>query len=530
MSGSNLKMFDCGKAIQFNYFKQLGLPVEALLFNAYQSIDDIFKQTIVDKKQCWEFVCETLDDLRLLEMVEKTDAFPDFESGFSFVQSSLSRNKPVFFSISKRYLPHYAQFSQEGAHFIQLNRYDEITNEFELSDDLHENMKYDYSIISNSYNHSDIENKYMITYETDMAAASQAVEKTNGYHHLYKWWMANLTDNTEGYAYLLDKVQDPSLSAEEIIPIEQFMDVVASSRYLTSVYLQSFQIDGDEASVGMLLRISKLAEVIKNKLVKARIVGSLSGDITSLFNEMLQLESYFLRSSSSQSPKSDTLAAALNEGEIGRPGNVNYSLLNETDIVLTWEDALSDLPVIGYDIFNHSVLVEQVSTNSAKIKTEPSRHNSITITAKNIFGRASEPSDTLHIEIPSTFVDLALRKPAFSSSDENMESGAANAVDGNSLSRWSSSYRDGEWIYVDLEQDTTFAKVLIVWESAFASKYRIQSSLDRERWTDLAEVKKGQGGIEEFGDLNGSGRYVRLLCEERSTEYGSSLYQFSVFK
>jgi hypothetical protein len=82
--------------------------------------------------------------------------------------------------------------------------------------------------------------------------------------------------------------------------------------------------------------------------------------------------------------------------------------------------------------------------------------------------------------------DLALHKTVSASSDDGNP--AANAVDGNPRTRWSSAYQDDQWIQVDLGAATTFDRVTIAWEQAYARDYVIQVSADAQNWTDVKSV------------------------------------------
>ena len=82
--------------------------------------------------------------------------------------------------------------------------------------------------------------------------------------------------------------------------------------------------------------------------------------------------------------------------------------------------------------------------------------------------------------------DLALHKGVTASGDDGNP--AANAVDDNPRTRWSSRYQDGEWIRVDLGAGTTFDTVVIAWEQAYARDYTIQVSDDDQNWTDVKKV------------------------------------------
>lgn len=112
----------------------------------------------------------------------------------------------------------------------------------------------------------------------------------------------------------------------------------------------------------------------------------------------------------------------------------------------------------------------------------------------------------------------------------SVESGypAANAVDGNTTTRWSSAFADPQWIQVDLGTSQSISRVELSWEAAFGRAYRIETSANGSTWTPLVNVS-GRPGGNETHTVNGTGRYVRLTGTERGTPYGYSLWEFKVF-
>ncbi len=104
---------------------------------------------------------------------------------------------------------------------------------------------------------------------------------------------------------------------------------------------------------------------------------------------------------------------------------------------------------------------------------------------------------------------------------------ARYAVDGNPKTRWSSAFRDPEWITIDLGAPAEITRVRLSWEKAYATAYRIQVSSDGSAWTTVKDVTDGHGGIEEL-DVAASGRYVRLEGITRATPWGFSLFEFEV--
>jgi hypothetical protein len=83
--------------------------------------------------------------------------------------------------------------------------------------------------------------------------------------------------------------------------------------------------------------------------------------------------------------------------------------------------------------------------------------------------------------------DLALHK-SVKASTEDSSNPAAGATDGNPGTRWSSEYKDDQWIQVDLGSSRRFDRVTIVWEQAYPKTYVIQVSDDGDAWTDVKSV------------------------------------------
>jgi Exo-beta-D-glucosaminidase Ig-fold domain/F5/8 type C domain/Glycosyl hydrolases family 2/Glycosyl hydrolases family 2, sugar binding domain len=103
-------------------------------------------------------------------------------------------------------------------------------------------------------------------------------------------------------------------------------------------------------------------------------------------------------------------------------------------------------------------------------------------------------------------VDLALRSTATASSSDGPGNPASNAVDGNPRTRWSSQYRDGEWIQVDMGRTVGFDRVVLVWETAYALDFVVQVSADGNAWTDVKPVSNAPVPLQI--SVNG----VRVFC------------------
>ena len=127
--------------------------------------------------------------------------------------------------------------------------------------------------------------------------------------------------------------------------------------------------------------------------------------------------------------------------------------------------------------------------------------------------------------------NLALGKPVTASSEETSPNScpAMNAVDSDTGTRWASDYSDSQWIYVDLGNTYDINRVVLNWEAAYATEYKIQISADASDWTDIFYTSTGDGGSDDLS-VTGTGRYVRMLGMTRKYSWaGYSLWEFEVY-
>jgi hypothetical protein len=130
--------------------------------------------------------------------------------------------------------------------------------------------------------------------------------------------------------------------------------------------------------------------------------------------------------------------------------------------------------------------------------------------------------------IPCSNANLALNRPAFSSSNENSTLTPGKATDGNLTTRWSSLFSDPQWIYVDLGATYNINRVVLRWEVAYGKSYTIQTSPNASTWTTIFTTTTGNGAVDDLA-VTGTGRYVRMRGTVRGTTYGYSLWEFEVY-
>ncbi len=124
--------------------------------------------------------------------------------------------------------------------------------------------------------------------------------------------------------------------------------------------------------------------------------------------------------------------------------------------------------------------------------------------------------------------NAALNMPATASSLESASYPASAAVDGNTGTRWSSAFSDPQWLQVDLGSTQSVCGVTLIWETAYASAFQIQTSDDATNWTSIYSTTTGTGGTQNL-TVSGSGRYIRMYGTTRATQWGYSLWEFQVF-
>ncbi|MFI5709584.1 beta-N-acetylglucosaminidase domain-containing protein [Kribbella sp. NPDC051620] len=136
---------------------------------------------------------------------------------------------------------------------------------------------------------------------------------------------------------------------------------------------------------------------------------------------------------------------------------------------------------------------------------------------------------TASVRPKTSTTNALLKRPATASSVEPGTSFTPDlAVDGDPSTRWASGYDNASWLQVDLGTRTRVGKVVLQWEAAFGSAYRLEVSDDGSTWTTAAEVTGGDGGTDTVW-LDATGRYLRLQGVDRATTYGYSLYDFAAY-
>lgn len=131
--------------------------------------------------------------------------------------------------------------------------------------------------------------------------------------------------------------------------------------------------------------------------------------------------------------------------------------------------------------------------------------------------------------VPSSdLANAALHQPVTVSSVLSTNTPASAAVDGDTLSAWTSAAGDPQWIAVDLGLMKDLSRVRLIWNTNYATSFQIQISPDDTNWTSVYSTTSGSGGIEDIL-VSGRGRYVRMYGAQSVGGGGDSLFELEVF-
>ncbi|MFD4025332.1 beta-N-acetylglucosaminidase domain-containing protein [Streptomyces sp. NPDC058576] len=125
--------------------------------------------------------------------------------------------------------------------------------------------------------------------------------------------------------------------------------------------------------------------------------------------------------------------------------------------------------------------------------------------------------------------DLARTAQASSSGDETPDFPASAASDGDPETRWSSPVEDGAWWQTELPEPVRLGQVVLSWQDAYASRYRVQVSADGRVWRTAATVAEGRGGRESVRMDAKDTRFIRVQGDGRATSYGYSLWSVEAY-
>lgn len=109
--------------------------------------------------------------------------------------------------------------------------------------------------------------------------------------------------------------------------------------------------------------------------------------------------------------------------------------------------------------------------------------------------------------------NIAKGKPTTVSSFFNGSTNGGKAVDGNLSTYWRTKTNNtsiSEWIRVDLGSVTSISRVILKWNSYYATQYAVEVSSDNASWATVYSVGAENGGTDTIDFAASNARYVRL--------------------
>lgn len=149
--------------------------------------------------------------------------------------------------------------------------------------------------------------------------------------------------------------------------------------------------------------------------------------------------------------------------------------------------------------------------------------------SKQLMANAPSNASTHFFNINFTMDNLAYRKNVVASSSPGEFEPTVCLVDNNTGSRWASIYNDDEWVYVDLGAPTEIASVVLNWEAAYATSYKLLVATDTDHWQEVYSTTAGKGGLENIKFKPVTARYVKMQGIKRATQWGYSLYEMEIY-
>ncbi|HEX7412163.1 MAG TPA: glycoside hydrolase family 3 C-terminal domain-containing protein, partial [Bacteroidales bacterium] len=150
----------------------------------------------------------------------------------------------------------------------------------------------------------------------------------------------------------------------------------------------------------------------------------------------------------------------------------------------------------------------------------------------NIIAEHNETNNTqtASVTVSDFKTNICLNKPVWVSSIEKAGLEGRYAVDGFESTRWSSAFKDKQWIIVNLQKQYDINRIELFWEAAYATEFYVFCGNDTSNLTEtVAHITGGTGGTYFWETTNISAKYIKIYCVKRATIYGNSLFEIRAY-
>ncbi|WP_068773824.1 discoidin domain-containing protein [Paenibacillus sp. FJAT-26967] len=518
-----------------------------LFYNSYENTNKIYENIIVQNKGFWNYPSESLNNEDLFEtgILAIPCEVQDRYQTEAFIRSNLQQGNILFFGIEPRCLPGFDLLAPDSKHSVMIEEWNESEDTYKLNDA----SKFVGKWIDRGRILDIMEelNSPLFAVDFKKFHVSDNVRKT--YQERAEERIKRHADDFSFYQSFIDSIADfknKSITEmeESLGAWRQAFQIIAGSRYNFSRYVQHLHSASSVSShlylSDLILHCSDLAESIKNSLLKQELLLKMYPENV-LFDDIV-VKSLILKDFEILTLKRIKKFFAPNDSsedfptfniKLSNPQKITLLDKKPSSATLTWNGSPKEQFVIAYELsVNNQICTTKVPYFTLR-DLKPGTTYEINIKAINAYGEKSIPGTDISITTETYGIDLdkALYRPTTASSyeDDNLDQNyqPSNAVDGNANTRWSSLYSEPQWISVDMGAITDIESVTLRWEGAYAKAYRLQVSTDGHTWSDIYENRTGSGGTEVI-EAAGRGRFLRVNCLERATEYGFSLWQIAI--
>ncbi|WP_027084538.1 HAD-IIIC family phosphatase [Cohnella panacarvi] len=275
----NLQRFDhkflsCYKGQLISYLQSKGVPIELLLYNSFESTEEIVRQLFEVKiVMKWAYSTsylieeEEFSDIGLQMIYKEFSRFQDIEDEFLAL---IRWGKWLVVSVDHYYLPHSTEMNKRlkpdpnDGHTVIVTGYDPGTGQVTLLDDGHTNYityRYPLDTLRHANNQLYDEKKYLLYF--DFIGKAPDKEKLQ---RKYRQWIESFKDDAAFYGSLLSHIIDNQNNMAELRRFIDALHIISGSRAIFAKYLQF--IGYDSALIEQLQQCSSLADNLVRRIVK----------------------------------------------------------------------------------------------------------------------------------------------------------------------------------------------------------------------------------------------------------------------
>ncbi|MFD0587209.1 HAD-IIIC family phosphatase [Paenibacillus sp. GCM10027627] len=316
------KFLSCYKGQLISYLQCKGVPIELLLFNSFESTEEIVRQLFEEKiVMKWAYSTsylkeeEEFPDIGLQMIYKEFNSFEEMEDE---ILALIRWGKWLVVSVDHYYLPHSTEMNKRlkpdpnDGHTVIVTGYDPSTGQVTLLDDGHTNYityRYPLNTIRHANNQLNDEKKYLLYFDF----TAKAPDKDN-LKQKYRQWIESFKDDLAFYDSLGDHIIANKNNMAELRRFIDALHIISGSRTIFSKYLQF--IEYDTAIIDQLQMCSQMADNLVRHIVKF----TMSQDIET---EQFQIESDGLKQL-----EKGIIAQLKADSELKKSGYFNQNLVN----------------------------------------------------------------------------------------------------------------------------------------------------------------------------------------------------------